>query len=958
MGSNVIRRAKARLAFLGGASLAVLAATAAQGQDAATDDDASVERDQIVVRGVRQQILEASQLERNAVNVQSIITADDIGQFPDQNIAESLQRLPGLIIIRDEGEGRFVSVRGLPSDFVQVTVNNAQIGSSDPDGNRSVALDVIPSDLLSRVEVNKSLLPDQDHDSLGAKIDLRPLSAFDRQGDFTGRILAQGTYTANAGDVRPKITADLTRRFSLGGGELGLAAAVNYFEREVQLDRLQTDSGGASRIAERDDFDEGTGAGETIIEPGFESTLLPQELDQRIELGRRDRFGATFSADYRGDNGSQYTLSALYGRLEDDDVRVQQEVELRDAAFDEIVEIGVNSGRFSDVDIDRQVFFQPREEETIALHFEGLNPFGDGWTLSYAVDWSRNTFTIDDGLRGRFRERNLIVDAMWDQTSADFAVAGRGDIDEDDNDDGVRDFFELGALPELDDFEFSDVLVINEDREDELLSWNADVQKDFLVNGRNAFIKFGYKQRERDRSFLRGEGEIDDDALEDAGLETTLADIDTFRPDTELAIDGGLPGGAVFPDLDLARTLFSDAQAATGLIASENRRDFTADERTIAGYIMGQVELSDSLQFTGGVRVENTRFSTTGTFGRTFTEDEEEPDIVDDPDFETIESFESDYTEWLPSATFRWEPTDEILVRFGYAKGQVRPSFGDASALRDLAVDFVPPSDPPDDDETVTTLILNDTPTDVVIQEAEFEAGNPGLNALTAHQFDVTFGWYPAEHTVFTVAGFYKDLQNTFIGVEFEDPDSIAGILGFSTDPVTGAPITELDTTINGGSGEVLGVEVAVSHFLTYLDGPLSGLFATGNVTAIDASTSDPSIRDGESFRLPGSSELSGNVSLGYETDAFLLRLALNYRGDQLRSIGDDPEEDEFQDDFLTLDATLRYNITDNFQLFFDAVNINSEPEGRFFRGVNNNAVFERFEDFGRTFQFGIVASF
>ena len=958
MGSKVTRRARARLAFLGSASLAVLAATTAQGQDAATSDDANAERDQIIVRGVRQQILEASQLERDAVNVKSVITADDIGQFPDQNIAESLQRLPGLIIIRDEGEGRFVSVRGLPSDFVQVTVNNAQIGSSDPDGNRSVALDVIPSDLLSRVEVNKSLLPDQDHDSLGAKIDLRPLSAFDRQSDFSGRILAQGTYTANADKVRPKITADLTRRFSFGGGELGLAAAVNYFEREIQLDRLQTDSGGASRIAELDDFDEGTGAGETTIEPGFESTLLPQELDQRIELGRRDRLGATFSADYRGDNGSQYTFSALYGRLEDDDVRVQQEVELRDAAFDEIVEIGVNSGQFSDVDIDRQVFFQPRDEETIALHFEGLNPVGNGWTLSYAVDWSRNTFTIDDGLRGRFRERNLIVDAMWDQTSADFAVAGRGDIDEDDDDDGVRDFFELGALPELDDFEFNDVLVINEDREDELLSWNADVQKDFFVNGRNAFIKFGYKQRERDRSFLRGEGEIDDDALADAGLELTLADIDTFRPDTDLMIDGGLPDGAVFPDLDFARTLFSDAQAATGLVANENRRDFLADERTIAGYVMGQVELSDTLQFTGGVRIENTRFSTTGTFGRTFTEDEEEPDIVDDPDFETIETFESDYTEWLPSGAFRWEPTDEILVRVGYAKGQVRPSFGAASALRDFAVDFVPPSDPPDDDETITTLTLNGEPTDVVIQEAEFEAGNPGLNALTAHQIDVTFGWYPADHTVFTVAGFYKDLQNTFVDVEFENPDSIAAILGFSTDPITGAPIGELDTTINGGSGEVLGVEVAVSHFLTYLDGPFSGVFATGNVTVIDASTSDPSIRDGESFRLPGSSELSGNVSLGYETDAFLMRLALNYRGDQLRSIGDDPAEDEFQEDFLTLDATLRYNITDNFQLFFDAVNINSEPEGRFFRGVNNNAVFERFEDFGRTFQFGIVASF
>ncbi|MEO1135826.1 MAG: TonB-dependent receptor [Pseudomonadota bacterium] len=928
---------RGKMAFLAGVSTLALAASPAAAQGTSAQED-----DEIVVRGVRSQLLEASEIERNAVNVQSVITADDIGQFPDQNIAESLQRLPGLVIIRDEGEGRFVSVRGLPSEFAQVTVNNAQIGSSDSGGNRSTALDVIPSDLLSKVEVNKSLLPDQDHDSLGAKIDLRPLSAFDRTGDFTGRILAQGTYTANAGEVRPKITADITRRFDLGGGELGLAAAFNYFEREVQLDRLQTDSGGATRLVERDDFDEGTGDEETVIETGFESTLLPQELDQRIELGRRDRLGATFSADYRSDGGSLFSFSALYGRLEDDDIRVQQEVELRDAREDEIVAIGVRSGQFSDVDIDRQVFFQQRNEDTIALHFEGLNPLGGGWTLSYAVDWSQNNFEIDDALRSTFRERDLIVDAVWDENSADFSVAGKGD-----NDDKAD--FELGFLPELDDFNLVNALIINEDRQDEILSWNADLQKDFSFNGRDGFIKLGYKQRERDRSFLRGERETGDDLLEDNGFDLSLEDVETFRPDTTLPIDGGIPGGALFPALGPHRELLNDIKDTLGLEAGDRRRDFVADERTIAGYLMGQVELSDTLQFVGGVRVENTKFMTTGTFGRVFTEDEDNAGF----DFETIETFENDYTEWLPSASFRWEPAEEIVVRLGYSRGQVRPSYGDASALRTAEVDYVLAADA-DPGETITTINLGGTPTDVAIRESEFDGGNPGLNALTANQFDATFGWYPSEYTIFTVAGFYKDLKNTFVSVEFDDPDSITGVLGFNVDPVSGAPIGEVDTVINGGSGELFGAEIALSHFLSYLDGPLSGLFATGNVTLIDASTTV----NGNTIRLPGSSEISGNASVGYETDQLLLRLALNYRGEQLRSVADDPEEDEFQESYLSLDATLRYNISDNFQLFFDAVNINKETESRFFRGANNLPLYSRFEDFGRTFQFGVVASF
>ena len=931
-------------------SFAAVAAAGWPSAALAQDDDiATVEFEEIVVRGVRQQIQEAAQIERDAVNVQSVITADDIGQFPDQNIAESLQRLPGLVIVRDEGEGRFVSVRGLPSDFVQVTVNNAQIGSSDADGNRSTALDVIPSDLLSKVAVNKTLLADQDHDSLGAKIDLRPLSAFDRADPFTARILGQATYTEMAGEARPKITVDLTRRFELAGGEFGIAAAANYFEREIQLDRLQTDSGGGVRVLERDDFEEGTEEDQTVIEPGFTEALVPQELDQRLELGRRDRIGATLTLDYRADGGSEYNFSALFGRLDDDDVRVQQEVELRDASNSEIIEIGASSGRFSDVDIDRQMFFQPREEDTLALHFEGKNPLTDTWTLSYAADYSRNRFTIENGLRGQFRERNLIVDADWGQTGAGFTVAGLGDNNNRDED------FELGFQPDLDDFPLNQLLIIDEDREDDIWSANIDLQRDFFIDDRAASIKFGVKHRARERSFLRGEREIGGGAIDDAGFDLTLADIPNARPDSGLPIDGGLSDGGVFPEVDSFRTLLGDIRNTTGLVAGDSRRDFTAEEDTLAGYVSFQWELSDTLALVGGVRVEETEFATTGTFARSFVldDDDEEPAI----NFETIDDFDSDYREVLPNLSLRWEPSEQTLVRAGYSRGQVRPSYGDASALRTLSVEYVLAA-AADPDEELTTIVLDGTPTDVAIRDSEFSGGNPNLEALVADQFDVTFGWYPADHTVFTAAAFYKDLTNTFVGVDFDDPDSIAAILGFNVDPVSGAPIGELDTTINGGEGEVLGVELSITHFLEYLDGPLSGLFVSGNVTFIDAESSDPSVRDGEAFRLPGSSEQAGNLSLGYETDRLLVRLAMNYRGDQLRSIADDPEEDVFQEEFFTIDATVRYNFTDNFQVFFDAININEETESRYFRGLNNLPLYSRWEDFGRTFQLGVVSSF
>ncbi|MEM8682507.1 MAG: TonB-dependent receptor plug domain-containing protein, partial [Pseudomonadota bacterium] len=191
-----------------GAFLAAVFSLGAGAQESAAPltTDASEEKaaeeenalETITVIGIRQQLQQASAIERDADNIISAITADDFGDFPEDTLAEAIGRLSGVTIIEQEGEGRFIRIRGLSSDFAQVTLSNAQLGSSSANGDRSVALDIIPADLLSRAEVGKTLFPDTDHDSLGAKLDLRPLSAFDRRADQTAKLTFQGNYRQDA----------------------------------------------------------------------------------------------------------------------------------------------------------------------------------------------------------------------------------------------------------------------------------------------------------------------------------------------------------------------------------------------------------------------------------------------------------------------------------------------------------------------------------------------------------------------------------------------------------------------------------------------------------------------------------------------------------------------------------------------------------------------------------------
>ncbi len=901
-----------------GASLlasAVCLPGAAQAQQALAGS--AVEAGEIVVTGVRGTLQKNLDLEKQSASVVSVITADDIGQFADQNIAESLQRVAGVTIGRFQGEGRNIRVRGLSDDFNQVTLNGAQVGSSNSDGGRSVALDVISSELLSSVRVSKALTPNQDHDSLGALVELRTLSAFDRPTS-SARLRAEGSYNETGRAWSPKIAGDITYRSS--DDKFGAAFAFNYFDREVQNDQLRNDvQPPFANVFLR--------PGNVFqINPGTPPAdgarfLRPQEADQRVQIGFRERLGGTLTLDYRPSEDHKFYVSMIGARLVDEDIRVQQEVEFRRASrVQDQVAIGPLTGSNRRTDFDKQIFFQTSTDRVLAFNAGGENRFGD-WKLAYRLDYSHSLFNLPNAVRSRYRERDI----------GSSYVAGIDSVDIVLNPVGSSDPFNASL------FNFDSLLRVDERRTDEILTYGIDLGRDFQMFGRKATFTVGVKNRNREKVIRRGEISVDPSVaalrnqLVAAGIATNLGQLERFVPRNSFSSFGE------FPLIDVARR---EAYAASELLglSSENagRVDFDSSEDVLAGYAMLEAELADGLSMVGGVRVERTRASNAGTL--TTREALDGTTIVNTST--PIAGIGRSYTRALPSIHLRYEPSPDFVARLVLARNQVRPTFGDQRALQEISVDR----------ETIGGQIVTFART--------LDGGNPALSPLIADGVDVTLGYYGAKDTVLTAVAFYKALKNPFVSATFNGAD-VAATGQPVFDPATGEGFTTVIATGNAGSGELYGVELGFNHFFRWAPKPLDGLFISANATFAGGSIRSEFVRGNAALALPSQPRRSGNISVGYEDKLFTLRWSANYVGGSLRTVdAGNPELDTLRAEFFSMDVNLRVNITNWLQFYADGINLNRATETRYYRGDANGPLYERNDNFGRTFQVGVTSRF
>lgn len=255
----------------------------------AFDENAPV--DTVLVSGQRSSMRRALAQQQKADNIVSVVSSDDIGGLPDKNAAEALARLPGVAVQRDQGEGRYIVVRGMGPDYNAVTINGAQVPSPEA-GRRAVALDVLPAGLIRSLEVSKTLMPEQDANSLGGAVEVKSLSAFDLPGKSVS-MQAGASRDQNTGNNSPHASLLLADRFM--DGKLGVAAGISLERRKFGSDNVETGGG----------WEDGQLSG----------------VEFRNYLPERERNALAVNLDYRPQAGQALYLRTLLSRFSDDEVR-------------------------------------------------------------------------------------------------------------------------------------------------------------------------------------------------------------------------------------------------------------------------------------------------------------------------------------------------------------------------------------------------------------------------------------------------------------------------------------------------------------------------------------------------------------------------------------------------------------------------------------------------------------
>jgi len=933
----------------------------------------------VEVKGVKQADLKARDLERMKDGFSSVISTDDLGNFVDQNVAESLRRLPGVTLQRSEGEGKFVTVRGLGPSFVSVNMNGAQMSGAGEE--RKVGLDALPADLLGTIEVLKTLTPDQNLNSIGGTVNVKAISAFDR-GKNTLKIRAQDAYSQKRGAHSPKFSLDGTQFFL--DDTFGIGFAISHEERKTLIDETRHHSTNEMKFYKADlgKTDDEIAAGDEI--------LAPAQLEYRREVAGRTRQAAALNLEYKPNADSYYYAKGTYTQFEDDDLAQREFYDFQDAGSvgnSEIVYVNSQTKEFilSDIDVFHQHFIQESENKTTTFSLGGENRIAERFVLDYEFAQSRSEEDSSGDRRVQFRERDLIVYGQGSRDTISAKIMSAEDAAEIagltyDPNNSIFGTSGSGNGFELSNYQFDNLFLEDGKRTDEIKTVNLNLRTDIFNDYLN-YIKVGAEVTERDHvrdkdrwSFDPNPNDCNDDAACIAAVNSTLADYDSSIPSDS---NFQLPfESRATVDQIVDATRQTVVPATNGEVSIESTKgDYAIVEDTKAVYAMAEFPIGLDATLITGVRWTETEFSSTGFMS------------LENDDFEfngagagaldiaiPLPEAAIKYSEFFPSAHIKWEPSENILVRGAIWTSFTRPSFKQARAyaIFDSDIELCPPGTD-DCDDSQGGASLQQLSQYVLGSDNALDVGNPNLLAMTSVNYDASVGWYPSENLFLEAAVFYKDIENFIVDVNGIGM-SIADLpLTLPVNQVTEFVIpqdlylNEINVTVNGESAKVYGVELSYNQ---YFD---NGFFLQSNATLLNSeAVLDESIRQGK-VALPDQADTTFNLVFGWESQTFSARLIGNIRSDVLEQIGscpvtadiNDPKGckvwgDQYQADVKSLDFKLQYDVTDKVQVYFDAINLTEEADLRYFQGnalSGGNILYQK-EEYGRSYQLGVNVKF
>jgi len=933
--------------------------------------------DSIVVTGFRESLRSALIQKRNETAAIDTIVAEDIGKFPDSNLAESMQRIPGVALARgDGGEGRNISVRGLGAQFTRVRINGmegtSQTGSSDIYGagnsGRSFDFNVFPTEIFSALTVRKTPSADVEEGSLGATVDLIAPKPFDTVDEFVLSATARGIYNELADQVDPRASLLLSQKF----GDFGVLASAAYQKRNIRevgysaVDLLPANVNGgfcspvgftpqnpadnAGRGATA--LDCSTGNPRTSTVEAYQTILDLRRADAQDIAGSgaffpripryvnseqdQERMAGTLTFQYQPDDDTDISLDLLYSRFEvtrrDNYIaglsfarsisnNGQPMVSVRDVEFDENGSLVY--GLFDGVDVRSEGLVDEFVSTFKQANLNFLRRVGDNVVVS-------GLFGINEAIWDGRKRLQTFIDAIdTDNFSIDFRDGGTVptigfgfDVSDPANfayAPGLADGTVLGG------FSFQ-----GKPSKNDTDNFTAEVNLEWEAS--DAFtMRFGTQYRE---SIFRGTFERPynaDTVVVPLPAGTTLADITTQITGLDEAWGYGAPASFVAIDPSAWEETFNfDAVRYCGVECGGG--DTEIDEEIKSAYLMGVFDLTDRLGLgvrgDVGVRVVKTDLRSSGYIAVAPPAGTTSPTGV----VGQIAVAQNGYTDWLPSANLVIEPVDDLLIRLSAAKVMSRPD------LPSLA----PTSG-------VNPVTRSGT------------VNNPFLDPIRAKTFDAAAEWYFMPGGLLSVAFFYKDIETFVQRINSQIPFNELGLPEALLENSQTAP-TELffvSRPVNTEGGPLKGVELNAQVPFTFLPGPLRNLGMLANYTYVESEIEYclTSVGGDCTFSttddLVGLSPHTASGTLYYEDDVISLRSTVNWRDRFIRGIPASQGSDiQGNSPTLYVDASASVNVGDQIKLIFEAQNLTDEQNRLYIDSTRDDTLFET--RIGRTFTAGV----
>ncbi|MGO2169331.1 MAG: TonB-dependent receptor [Pseudoalteromonas sp.] len=908
-------------------ALSVLFVVPAYAQDNENKEQAM---EQIVVTGSYIKSLEkAIDLKRENIGFSDSIVASDIADFPEQNLAEALQRMPGVTIERNKGLGQKVNVRSLPSEFTFVSINNLATASGS--GGRDVEFDMFASEIIQSVTVKKSPTAADEEGGIAGSVAITTARPFDYEGR---KMVAsfEGAYNEISEQTDPKFAFLASDTF----GDWGALASIAYSERTNRTDsnsgidfrplsRWLEKSGSsqwqADQAADVLERDTGITINDRLDSDETSRVVFLNKVGDRSYLTEQEKWGATLSLQYKPSSEFSLTFDGLLGSFDDH----EDEYDAAAYAASSVSSLErvnqYDSSTLSDYGITvlTDVDYAATQHEFLSKENSSDTDYQQ---FSIAMDWIVGQWDIN-GLFGysgadKSIESTNLKHTAYRATRSRYTSTGAETIPSD-----SADTFDMYNSPEAYLFDYNEVNreAISDDKYAAQLDFTRQLNLAFFPA--LSKVQFGARYTDKSKERNYGSNRVTGPSAGDTSWVGTRTLADSELTNITDLVNGGeylseVPSKQGWSQI--SNSYARDQLRYEGFgVDFEEDQYYQVEEKTTAIYAMADFvfDIGDMpATLNTGVRYIDTDVNSSGY--HQVQNDDGSTNYTSEP-----VSKNGHYTDLLPSINFTLELNDDLILRTAASETLMRPALTDIAYKRTVS-----------------------------LSEFKYRDGNPDLQPTYADQWEVGLEWYLEEGGILAVSYFEKEIEGvvreSLTGVvegvtKYNDNGTVDGVYDFDVYQKVNAE----------GAYDVSGVEFVAQIPFVRFHNLLDGFGINANYTTLDNSLTGSS-----DLGIPtppeGLADETFNLTFYYENESFDARISYNYKDKYVEYIELDMYP-VYRDAYGQTDVSLGYNINNSMKVTLEGINITDEET----KGYTLDPAFPTMYEFsGRRVSLGFRAIF